>query len=77
MTSPSYDDGLMESDGEAMDRMRDDGDDDDRSLIDRQSDVAPPAVLLVTAGYDHTIRFWDVVSGVCTSTLQYNISVSK
>ena len=33
-----------------------------------------PAVLMATAGYDHSIRFWDVVSGVCTSSLQYNLS---
>lgn len=38
------------------------------------ADIIPPVVVLATAGYDHTIRFWDVASGVCTSTLQYNIS---
>lgn len=35
----------------------------------------PPAVLLATAGYDHTIRFWDVVTGSCIGALQHNESV--
>lgn len=35
----------------------------------------PPAVVLATAGYDHTIRFWDVVRGGCIGTLQHNESV--
>lgn len=35
----------------------------------------PPAVVLATAGYDHTIRFWDVVRGCCIGTLQHNESV--
>lgn len=35
----------------------------------------PPAVLLATAGYDHTIRFWDVVAGGCIGALQHNESV--
>jgi G protein beta subunit-like protein len=34
----------------------------------------PPAVVLATAGYDHTIRFWDVVRGECIGTLQHNES---
>jgi len=28
-------------------------------------------VILATAGYDHTIRFWEAHSGVCYRTLQY------
>lgn len=32
-------------------------------------------VLIVTAGYDHTIRFWDVLQGICIATLQHNESV--
>lgn len=44
---------------------------DDAQLL---SDIEPPAVVLATAGYDHSIRFWDVVSGVCTTSLQYNLS---
>lgn len=29
------------------------------------------SVLLVTAGYDHTIRFWEAWSGICSRTLQH------
>ncbi len=29
------------------------------------------SVVLATAGYDHTIRFWEATSGVCYRTLQY------
>ena len=29
------------------------------------------AVLLITAGYDHTIRFWEALSGLCYKTLQH------
>lgn len=28
-------------------------------------------VLLVTAGYDHTIRFWEALSGICSHTIQH------
>ena len=28
-------------------------------------------VVLATAGYDHTIRFWEATSGICYRTLQY------
>lgn len=34
-------------------------------------------VLIVTAGYDHTIRFWDVLQGTCIATLQHNESVHE
>jgi WD40 repeat protein len=34
-------------------------------------------VLIVTASYDHTIRFWDVLQGTCVSTLQHNESVKQ
>ena len=30
-----------------------------------------PQVVLATAGYDHTIRFWEATSGLCYRTLQY------
>eukprot|EP00899_Mesostigma_viride_P013737 jgi/Mesvir1/22364/Mv17866-RA.1 len=29
-----------------------------------------PSVVLATAGYDHTIRFWEATSGICYRTLQ-------
>eukprot|EP00249_Psilotum_nudum_P010439 c22545_g1_i1 orf=465-1415(-) len=30
-----------------------------------------PSVVLATAGYDHTIRFWEPGTGLCYRTLQY------
>jgi len=30
-----------------------------------------PAVILATAGYDHTIRLWEAPSGICCRTIQY------
>jgi len=32
-------------------------------------------VLLVTASYDQTIRFWEASSGVCNKSIQYTDSV--
>ena len=32
--------------------------------------VATDDVILATAGYDHTIKFWAAHTGVCTRTLQ-------
>ncbi|KAL6940089.1 TOR complex subunit lst8 [Hanseniaspora vineae] len=29
------------------------------------------SVLLVSAGYDHTIRFWEALTGVCSRTIQH------
>eukprot|EP00967_Tisochrysis_lutea_P148005 scaffold282089_cov16-Tisochrysis_lutea.AAC.1 len=29
------------------------------------------AVVLATAGYDHTIKFWEATSGICYRTLQF------
>ena len=29
------------------------------------------SVILATAGYDHTIRFWEAPSGLCSRTLRY------
>ncbi|KAK9810741.1 hypothetical protein WJX73_004286 [Symbiochloris irregularis] len=31
-------------------------------------------VVLATAGYDHTIRFWEATTGICYRTLQYSDS---
>lgn len=35
------------------------------------------SVLIVTASYDHTIRFWEVLEGTCLATLQHNESVRQ
>ena len=32
---------------------------------------AQHSVLLVTSGYDHTIRFWEALSGICSRTIQH------
>ena len=29
------------------------------------------AVILATAGYDHAIRFWEALSGICHRAIQY------
>ena len=33
-------------------------------------------VILATAGYDHTVRFWQAHSGICYRTVQHPDSVS-
>ncbi|KAL8802556.1 MAG: hypothetical protein Q9182_003721 [Xanthomendoza sp. 2 TL-2023] len=32
------------------------------------------SVILCTAGYDHTIRFWEALSGICSRTIQHGDS---
>jgi G protein beta subunit-like protein len=32
------------------------------------------SVILVSAGYDHTIRFWEALTGVCSRTIQHSES---
>ncbi|RMJ21164.1 protein transport protein LST8 [Aspergillus sp. HF37] len=32
---------------------------------------AKMSVILCTAGYDHTIRFWEALSGICSRTIQH------
>jgi len=34
------------------------------------------SVILATGSYDHTIRFWQAHSGLCTRTVQHSESVS-
>ncbi|KAI9218909.1 WD repeat-containing protein wat1 [Blastocladiella britannica] len=36
--------------------------------------TAADSVILVTAGYDHTIRFWEALSGACSRTIQHTES---
>ena len=38
---------------------------------------AERSVILCTAGFDHTIRFWEAPTGMCHRTLQYQDSVSS
>ncbi|KGO66962.1 hypothetical protein PITC_038420 [Penicillium italicum] len=35
------------------------------------SALANMSVILCTAGYDHTIRFWEALSGICSRTIQH------
>ncbi len=35
-----------------------------------------PSVYIATAGYDHTIRLWEALNGVCYRTIQHPDSVS-
>ncbi|KAI5808872.1 WD40-repeat-containing domain protein [Peziza echinospora] len=32
------------------------------------------SVIMATAGYDHTIRFWEALSGICSRTIQHTDS---
>jgi G protein beta subunit-like protein len=34
------------------------------------------SVILVTAGYDNTVRFWEALSGICSKTIKHPDSVS-
>lgn len=35
------------------------------------------SVILVTAGYDNTIRFWEALSGICSKTIKHPDSVTS
>uniref|UniRef100_A0A8C7D4Z0 Uncharacterized protein n=1 Tax=Oncorhynchus kisutch TaxID=8019 RepID=A0A8C7D4Z0_ONCKI len=41
-----------------------------------QGTVGSDPLILGTAGYDHTVRFWQAHSGICTRTVQHQDSVS-
>lgn len=50
--------------------------------MQQPSQQTPPAlqndshsVILVTAGYDNTIRFWEALSGICSRTIKHPDSV--
>ncbi|KAJ6260368.1 hypothetical protein Dda_4594 [Drechslerella dactyloides] len=36
-----------------------------------EASVARMSVIMCTAGYDHTIRFWEALSGICSRTIQH------
>jgi WD40 repeat protein len=44
-------------------------------IEDNRAEMPHPSVVLATAGYDHTIRFWEATTGRCYRTLQYTDSV--
>ena len=46
------------------------------SMNVNQGTVGSDPVILATAGYDHTVRFWQAHSGICTRTVQHQDSVS-
>jgi G protein beta subunit-like protein len=35
------------------------------------------SVILVTAGYDNTVRFWEALSGICSKTIKHPDSVNE
>ncbi|OWK11564.1 MLST8 [Cervus elaphus hippelaphus] len=39
--------------------------------------VGSDPVILATAGYDHTVRFWQAHSGICTRTVQHQDSTQQ
>ena len=34
------------------------------------------SIILATAGYDHTIKFWSAPTGQCTKTIHKNVNPS-
>ena len=47
---------------------------DSRPVLAPQTEQNNNSVILVTAGYDHTIRFWEALSGICSRTIQHTDS---
>ncbi|XP_053131661.1 target of rapamycin complex subunit LST8 isoform X1 [Hemicordylus capensis] len=45
-----------------------------RIMNTAQGTVGSDPVILATAGYDHTVRFWQAHSGICTRTVQHQDS---
>ncbi|MED6274362.1 Target of rapamycin complex subunit lst8, partial [Characodon lateralis] len=48
--------------------------DSSRNMNVNQGTVGSDPVILATAGYDHTVRFWQAHSGICTRTVQHQDS---
>lgn len=46
-----------------------------RELAEDEAANTMAGVVLATAGYDHTIRFWEAASGTCNRTVKYPDSV--
>lgn len=44
---------------------------EDGSTVNLPEEDITTKVVLATAGYDHTIRFWDVLRGVTVHSLQH------
>uniref|UniRef100_A0A673ALT0 G protein beta subunit-like n=1 Tax=Sphaeramia orbicularis TaxID=375764 RepID=A0A673ALT0_9TELE len=42
----------------------------------KQDTVESHVVILVTAGYDHTVKFWQVHAGMCGRTVHHQESAS-
>lgn len=40
-----------------------------------QGTVGSDPLILATAGYDHTVRFWQAHSGICTRTVQHRLCI--
>uniref|UniRef100_A0A673WD98 Target of rapamycin complex subunit lst8 n=1 Tax=Salmo trutta TaxID=8032 RepID=A0A673WD98_SALTR len=38
-----------------------------------QGTVGSDPLILATAGHDHTVRFWQAHSGICTRTVQHRL----
>ncbi|KAI9293997.1 WD repeat-containing protein wat1 [Neoconidiobolus thromboides FSU 785] len=47
---------------------------DNLNQLHQSSTEDSHSVILVTAGYDHTIRFWEALSGICSRTIQHTDS---
>jgi hypothetical protein len=47
----------------------------DVTRLEEVSSAKMAGVVLATAGYDHTIRFWEAASGTCNRTVKYPDSV--
>ncbi|KAG7226446.1 hypothetical protein INR49_013858, partial [Caranx melampygus] len=55
-------------------RVTPSGDQQQSSMNVNQGTVGSDPVILATAGYDHTVRFWQAHSGICTRTVQHQDS---
>jgi G protein beta subunit-like protein len=47
----------------------------DQQNDQQQQQYDTHSVILVTAGYDNTVRFWEALSGICSKTIKHPDSV--